>query len=323
MATFHTLPPPPDDLNRDLGFGSVVSQKSRQRLLNKDGSFNVAREGLHFLESLSPYNFLITTSWPRFLGLIVLFYLVVNLVFGADYYLCGPGEIAGMTATTPGHRFLEGFFFSVQTFATIGYGAMYPVSLKANLLVSLESLVGLLGFALATGILFARFAQPTPRILFSRQAIIAPYRQITAFQFRIANMRRHEMIQVEAQVTFTRLKEDGSGSREFIVLSLEREKVVFFPLAWTIVHPIDETSPLYGMTPEDLMKCETEFLILLSGIDDVSYQTVHTRSSYKPDEIVWGARFANLFVAPKPGGALRVDLSRLHEIERARLPPAV
>src|SRR5262249_40450783 len=114
----------------------------------------------------------------------------------------------------------------------------------------------------------------------------------------------------------------GSGDREFIVLKLEREKVVFFPLSWTIVHPIDETSPLYGVTPEGLAQCQSEFLILLSGIDDVSFQRVHTRSSYKPDEIVWGARFANLFVASKPDEVLRVDLNRLHKIERVELPPA-
>jgi inward rectifier potassium channel len=323
MALAETrTPPPADDPNRDLGFGAVVARESRKRLLNKDGSFNVVREGLTFFRSLSPYHFLLTTTWPRFLGLIVLFFLGTNAVFGLAYFLCGPGQIAGSTGVSLPAQYLEDFFFSVQTFATIGYGVMHPVGLAANLLVTLEALVGLLGFALATGILFARFAQPTARILFSEKAIIAPYRGITALEFRIANVRRSEMIQVEAQVTFARLKRDGSGNREFIVLKLEREKVVFFPLAWTIVHPIDETSPLYGLTPESLRECQSELLILLSGIDDISFQRVHTRSSYKPDEIVWGARFASLFEAPKPDGVLRVDLNRLHEIERMDLPPA-
>lgn len=323
MALAETrTPPPADDPNRDLGFGAVVARESRKRLLNKDGSFNVVREGLSFFRSLSPYHFLLTTPWPRFLGLVVVFFLVTNMVFGAAYFACGPGQIAGSTAVSLPAQYLEDFFFSVQTFATIGYGVMHPVGLAANLLVTLEALVGLLGFALATGILFARFAQPNARILFSDKAIIAPYRGITALELRVANVRRSEMIQVEAQVTFTRLKRDGSGNREFIVLKLERERVVFFPLAWTIVHPIDETSPLHGLTPEGLRECQSELLILLSGIDDISFQRVHTRSSYKPDEIVWGARFANLFVAPKPDGVLRVDLNRLHEIERVELPPA-
>ena len=310
-----------DDPNRDLGFGSVVARESRKRLLNRDGSFNVVREGLSFFQTLSPYQYLLTTSWPRFLGFIVLFYLVTNLVFGLAYFACGPEQIAGSNATNLHSQFLEDFFFSVQTFATIGYGGMHPVGLAANLLVTLESLVGLLGFALATGILFARFSQPTAKILFSRNAIIAPYRGITAFEFRIANARANEMIQVEARVLLSRFKRDGSGNREFVNLKLERTQVVFFPLAWTIVHPIDEQSPLWGATHEDLKDWDAEFLILLSGIDETFSQTLHTRSSYKAHEIVWNARFADLFNDPKPDGTLSIDVGRLHQIEKA-LPPA-
>jgi inward rectifier potassium channel len=321
MITHPTPTPPPDDPNRDLGFGAVVARESRKRLLNRDGSFNVVREGLSYFRSLSPYHYLLTTSWPRFLGMVVLFFLVTNAVFGAAYFACGPGQIAGSSAVTLPAQYLEDFFFSVQTFATIGYGAMYPAGRAANVLVTLESLVGLLGFALATGILFARFSKPTARILFSEQAIIAPYRDITAFELRVANMRRNEMIQVEAQVLLTRFRLDGSGNREFLPLKLERDKVVFFPLAWTIVHPIDEASPLYGATPEDLEAWDAEILVLFSGIDETFAQTVHTRSSYKADEIVWGARFTNLFNPPKPDGVLSIDIGRLHDFERT-LPPA-
>jgi inward rectifier potassium channel len=322
MALAETrTPPAADDPNRDLGFGAVVARESRKRLLNKDGSFNVVREGLSFFRSLSPYHFLLTTSWPRFLGLVVVFFLVTNMVFGAAYFACGPGQIAGSTAVSLPAQYLEDFFFSVQTFATIGYGVMHPVGLAANLLVTLEALVGLLGFALATGILFARFAQPTARILFSEKAIIAPYHGITAFELRIANIRRNEMIQMRAQVMLTRIRLDGSGNREFIPLKLEREGVVFFPLAWTIVHPIDEASPLYGATPEDLEAWDAEVLVLVSGIDETFAQTVHTRSSYKADEIVWGARFTSLFNPPKPDGVLSIDIGRLHDFERTP-PPA-
>jgi inward rectifier potassium channel len=309
--------PLPDDPNRDLGFGAVVARESRKRLLNRDGSFNVAREGLSYFQSLSPYHYLLTTTWPRFLGLVVLFYLVTNLVFGAAFFACGRGQIAGSTATSLPSQFLEDFFFSVQTFATIGYGGMRPAGLAANLLVTLESLVSLLGFALATGILFARFSRPTARILFSEHALIAPYRGITAFEFRVANARKNELVQVKAQVLLTRFKRDGGGNREFVPLKLERDRVTFFPLAWTIVHPIDETSPLYGLTGEDLIAQDAEFLVLFSGIDETFAQTVHTRSSYKPEEIVWGARFTNLFNPPKPDGVLSIDIGHLHRIEKA------
>jgi inward rectifier potassium channel len=319
MITHRSPTPPLDDPTRDLGFGAVVARESRKRLLNKDGSFNVLREGLSFFRSLSPYHVLLTTSWPRFLGLVIVFFLVTNIVFGTAYFACGPGQIAGSKAVSLPAQYLEDFFFSVQTFATIGYGAMYPAGVAANVLVTLESLIGLLGFALATGLLFARFSQPTARVLFSERAIIAPYRDITAFELRVANMRRNEMIQVEAQVLLTRFRLDGSGNREFLPLKLERDRVVFFPLAWTIVHPIDESSPLYGATPKDLEAWDAELLVLFSGIDETFSQRVHTRSSYKHHEIVWGARFTNLFNPPKPDGVLSIDIGRLHNVER--IPP--
>lgn len=318
LTETETLPLAADDPNRDLGFGAVVARESRKRLLNRDGSFNVVREGLSFLQSLSPYHYLLTTSWPRFLGLVVLFFLVTNAVFGLAFLICFD-QLAGTTATALGDRFLESFFFSVQTFATIGYGAVHPVGLAANVLVTLESLVGLLGFALATGLLFARFSRPTAKILFSEHAIIAPYRGITAFEFRVANARKNELVQVEARVMLTRFKRDGRGNREFIPLKLERDRVTFFPLAWTIVHPIDETSPLYGRTAEDLIADDAEILVLFSGIDETFAQTVHTRSSYKAQEIVWGARFTNLFNPPKPSGLLSIDIGHLHQIEKT--PP--
>jgi inward rectifier potassium channel len=309
-------PPPPEDPSLDLGFGAVVARESRRRLLNKDGSFNVAREGLGWLRSLSPYHYLLTTTWPRFLALVILFFVVTNATFGLAFFSCGPGQIAGSRAVSLGDQYLEDFFFSVQTFATIGYGGMHPVGLAANVLVTLEALVGLLGFALATGILFARFSRPTARVLFSERAIIASYRGITAFEFRVANIRHNEMIQVEAQVTLSRIRLDGSGNREFLPLKLERNKVVFFPLSWTVVHPIDEESPLWGATPQDLEAWEAEFLILFSGIDETFSQTVYTRSSYKAQEVLWGARFLNLFNPPKPDGILSIDIGRLHDVER-------
>ncbi len=310
-----------EDPNRDLGFGAVVAGSQRQRLLNPDGSFNVEREGLSPLTSLSLYHYLLTTTWPRFLGLIAVFYLLSNALFALGYMACGPDALGGVRSDTPQGRFIEEFFFSVQTFATIGYGVVYPRSLAANVLMAIESLYGLLVFALATGILFARFARPTARILFSRQAIIAPYRDITAFEFRIVNARSNQLIDLGARVQLSRFQ--ANGRREFIPLALERDQVTFFPLSWTIVHPIDETSPLWGMTEEDLLAQGTELLVLLTGIDETYEQMVHTRSSYTADEVVWGARFTNLFKPPTPDGVLSIDIGRLHDYERVELgaPP--
>jgi len=186
--------------------------------------------------------------------------------------------------------------------------------------VTVEALVGLMYQALATGLLFARFARPTASIVFSRHAVIAPYAGIPSLQFRIANRRRrNEIIQLEAQVLYTLFETDDRGGqvRRYRLLPLERNKVTFFPLSWTIVHPVDETSPLAGKSREDLEREEAEILVLLTGVDETSEQTVHARTSYRADEIVWNARFGSMFLPPGPGsGVVAVDVGRLHEIER-------
>src|SRR5579864_3984586 len=240
--------------DRDLGFGSVVSRESRQRLLNRDGSFNVARYGLGFLESFAPYHLLLTISWTGFLATVVITYFALNIVFAAAFLACGPDAIVGAGAPMLGGRIAQAFFFSVQTFATIGYGQVAPNGAAANLVVTLEALVGLMYQALATGLLFARFTRPTAVLLFSRDAVVSPYSDGQALMFRIVNRRKNEIIELEAQVLFSAMEPDGRGGtvRRYVRLPLERNKVTFFPLSWTIVHPIDGASPLAGLTAEDL-----------------------------------------------------------------------
>jgi inward rectifier potassium channel len=307
-----TTPLRDEDL-RDLGFGTVVTRESRERLLNRDGTFNVDRRGRGFLASISPYHALLTMPWRSYFGLVVTAYFVVNLCFAAAYEACGPGslEVAGARQAS----YLEAFFFSVQTLATIGYGRIAPVGMAANLLVTIESLVGLLGIALATGILFARFSRPIADILFSDYAVVAPYGEQQAFEFRIANRRTNEVLELHAAVLFSRL-EGADRTRRFYNLSLEREKVVFFPLSWTVVHPIDGSSPLRGLAHQNLVETDAEFLILLTGVDETFSQTVQARSSYKPEEVVWNAKFKDIYRRPSPGGKLSVDVGRIHEIDR-------
>jgi inward rectifier potassium channel len=310
-----------DDPDRDLGFGSVVASESRQRLLNRDGSFNVRREGMRPLESLSLYHYFLTTSWPRFLGLVISAYLVLNAAFAAVYVACGPRALQGPTtmADAGGTEFLRAFFFSVETFATIGYGHISPAGLAANIVVTVESLVGLLGFAMATGLLFARISRPTARIVFSERALVAPYRGGTAFEFRIVNARSNQLLDVECRVLFSRFPA-SDGARKFMPLELERPRVTFFPLAWTIVHPISEASPLAGLSHQDLIASNAEFLIVLTGFDETFSQVVHARSSYKAEEVVWGARFTNMFNPPTAEGIVSIDVSRLHQYQEEPLP---
>lgn len=301
---------------RDLGFGSVVADQAGRRLLNRDGSFNVRRRGLG-LGALSPYHLLLTISWPAFLGLLTAAYLGVNLLFAGLFLLCGPGALSAAAADPGMGGFGRAFFFSIETFATIGYGNIVPIGTGANLLVVIESLVGLLGVALATGIIFARFSRPRARIRFSDHALIAPYRGITAFQFRIVNERESQMLEVEAKVLFSRLvTRHGRRVREFTDLELERRRVVFFPLAWTVVHAIDDRSPLRGLTQADLVAADAEILILLTGTDEAFAQSVQARSSYRAGEIIWGARFGNLFNDPEADGRQSIDVGKLDDFVR-------
>ena len=305
-----------EDENRDLGFGAVVAGESRQRLLNRDGSFNVTREGLGLWASLSLYHSLLTMRWWKFLAVVTLSYLLTNIIFATGYMMCGTDALENSVNANLGNGFLRAFFFSVETFATIGYGNIAPVGLAPNILMTLESLFGLLGFALATGLLFARFSRPTAQIIFSKTAIMAPYRNVTAFEFRITNARRSQIIELEAKVLFARFEdENGRNVRRFYPLALERERVTFFPLSWTIVHPIDEASPIYGLTREDMLGSNAEFLILLTGIDETFSQTVHTRSSYRADEVVWNAKFRDVFNRRADAETLTIDVRRLHLID--------
>ena len=288
-------------------------------MLNRDGTFNVSREGMPFLRAFSPYHAMLTLSWPYFYAVIIAAYLVVNGLFATAFFLCGPEALGGTTSTTAAGRALDCFFFSVQTIATIGYGRISPVGVAANVLVAVEAFVGLLGFAMATALAFARFSQPRAKILFSEKAVLAPYRGMTAFEFRIINERSNQLIEVEAKVMFSRLEtHDGKKVRRFDLLPLERSKVAFFPIQWVVVHPIDESSPLRGLSREDLAASNAEFFILLTAIDETFAQTVHARSSYRFDEVVAGAKFADMY--RKTGDSTRVDMRRFHEIEDAPLP---
>jgi inward rectifier potassium channel len=311
----------PEDLARDydLGFGSVVSRDSRQRLLNRDGSFNVIRSGLGWLDRFAPYHQLLTVSWPAFLGIATACYLLLNVVFALAYLAAGADALEGPGAAMLGGPFGRAFFFSVETFATIGYGQLAPNGLIANLLVTVEALVGLMYQALATGLLFARFAKPTASVIFSSHAVIAPYNDGRALMFRIANKRRNEILQLEVQVLFTEMQADARGgiSRRYAPLPVERNTVTFFPLSWTIVHPIGADSPLAGRSVDDLRRSQAEILVLLSGTDETFEQTVHARTSYRIDEIVWNARFRSMFLPSDTRSRVAVDVSRIHDIEPA------
>lgn len=300
---------------QDLGFGQVVADQVRERLLNRDGSFNVRRRGLPWRASMSAFNSLITMSWPRFLILLTASYLVVNALFAGAYLAAGSAALTDPAEAGLGGRFEQAFFFSVETLSTIGYGHTTPAGQAGHLLMTLQALVGLLSTALATGLVFARFSRPVARIRFSRNAVVGPFEGGKALKFRIANLRKSQLIELSAKVHFSRIESSSEGRhRRFYDLALERRRVTFFPLHWTLVHPIDESSPLAGLCGEDCLAADAEVLILLTGTDETFSQTVHARSSYKAGEIMWDADFVSLLPPLDHMGPLTIDLRKLDDI---------
>lgn len=307
--------------DRDLGFGSVVSGRSRQRLLNPDGTFNVQRTGLPLLTSLNLFHTMLTMSWRKFLLLVLLLYFMSNVVFGSVYASLGPDAIIDTTTNPMANSFVRCFFFSVQTFATIGYGTIHPSGVLPNLLVTIESYYSLLANALITGVVFARFARPTAKIIFSEVAVIAPYRGIEGLMFRFVNGRSNQLIEVGIQVLFARfVNEEGRIVRRFDFLELERKRVTFLPLSLTVVHPITENSPFKGLTQEDLIATDAELLILITATDETFAQVVHTRSSYKPHEFRCGHKFVSIYNEVEDGEPISIDVRKLSMTEPAEQP---
>lgn len=291
----------------DPGLGSGYSKKG-VRVINKDGSLNITRRGVIF-NYQHLFHWLIEMSWLRFFGLILLLYFVTNSLFAGVYLLAGMEHVQGFREGTPVENFFQAFFFSAQTFTTVGYGALAPTGMLTSFIASVESMAGLLGFAIATGILYGRFSRPSAQILFADQAVIAPYLDLTALMVRIVNGRSSQMMDLKAVLLMTWVEGSGSEQRRmYRSLKLERETVYMFPLTWTIVHPIDEESPLWGKNASEVADMQAEVIVLVQGYDETFSQTVHTRSSYVHTEIEWDAKFISAQTTDEDGWVtLHVD----------------
>ena len=316
-----SAPRPPHEEQGDFGLGRVLSSTRGQRMLNADGTFNVRREGLPWSQAGSVYHDALTASWPRFLAWTLAVYIGINLFFASVYVLLGPDILSGAAVDQLGGRFWQTFFFSVQTFATIGYGTIVANGITGNLVVTLEALIGLLAQALITGLLFARFARPTMSLQYSSMAVIAPFNGGRALMIRIANRRRNELIEMDAQMTLAIMDGAVAGvGRRYLPMVLDRRSVSFFPLAWTMVHPITPASPLWGMSEADLRAREAEVLVLLHGTDETFATRVSSRRSYCGDEIVWGAKFRSVFDTTRSDGRVSIDLTKLDLYDMVDLP---
>lgn len=311
-----TIADPAAQPTEDLGFGRVVAQQVRGRFLQKDGTPNSRKYGLGTQWCLRLYLKALRASWPSFLlGLLGLEFLV-NGVFALAYLALGPAALAGTEALGLSDPFLGAFCFSVGVFTTVGTGPMHAVGSTANWLVALESLIGVMSLIGVGGLLLARLTRPRPHIRFSQSAVIAPYGDGRGFMFRIVNLQPSELSDVEARVSLAWFEDvNGQRLRRFHQLELERHKVEFFSLHWTVVHPIDGTSPLRRITPERLRRSEAEFLVQVSGLDETFSTRVISRSSYLWEEVRWDGKFADIFV-PAPDGVVTIDVGRLDRIDR-------
>jgi inward rectifier potassium channel len=298
----------------ELGFGNKNYSES-VRFLNRDGSVNVKRNGIGKHANFDIYHWLITISWTKFIILIVNGYIFINTIFAFIYYFIGADKFGGITIGYAIENFMQLFFFSAQTLTTVGYGHIYPNSSLVSAIAAVESMFGLLGFALATGILYGRFSRPKADIEYSSQALIAPYSDHKAFMFRIANQKQNELIEIECQLALA-INNPKSKKRDFHFLDLERQKINFLPTSWTIVHPINEVSPILSLTETDLATCDAEFIILIKAINDTYSQTVYSRMSYKPSEIIWNAKFVPLKTNPVGNGTISMNLKDIHLFEK-------
>lgn len=298
---------------KNSGF-STIAQPKGTRLLQKNGQFNVFKSGLTFSERFSLYHWITNVHLVAFLAVLLAAYFIINLAFASIYTYLGFEALAGID---PSHNlFAEAFYFSCQTFTTLGYGRVNPLSGSANLVSSLEAFLGIIWFALITGLVYGRFSRPHAKIIYSLNSIIAPYLTHKALMCRIANPKNSQIINIQAKMIFSIAETvDGNPKRMFYTLKLEIDQVSLLTTSWTIVHPIDESSPLNSLTEIDMQEGEAEILLMVQGYDETYAQEVHSRTSYTADEIVWNAKFYPI-LGKAINGKIMVELNKLSAFEK-------
>lgn len=309
-----TRPRPSIKTNNDTGFGSNANNYGG-RFINRDGTFNLRKEGVPLFKRLSIYHKMLNMPRWKFAVSILGFYIVINILYSVIYFIIGPSQLTGIIGQTPWIKFKELFFFSTETFTTVGYGRINPIGDGANIVAAFEAMNGFLSFAVVTGLIYGRFAKPKSFLTFSRHALIAPYRDMTALMFRFANFKdNHILTNVEIKVSLAlRIEENGETRYKFYDLSLERHKIDSLPMNWTVVHPIDENSPIAGFTEEDMRNADAEVYVLINGFDDVYSCYVLQRTSYVYKEMKFGAKFIPMYRESDDGNTTILEMHKLHD----------
>lgn len=307
----------------NTGFGTN-STSTGGRFINKDGKPNVIKKGMGILDRYSWYHTMLGMKQGKFLLLIFLVYITANLFFASIYYLIGINHLAGVNTGSSWKNFTEVFFFSAQTFTTVGYGRISPVGFTASAVSTFEAFLGLLSFAIATGLFYGRFSRPQAFLKFSNNALIAPYKEGTAFMFRLSPYKNNNLSEVEVKVTMAiTSEENGKLTDKFFNLDLEFSKINGLALSWTIVHPIDDKSPFYSFSKEDIANTDIEIIVFVKAFDEVFSNNVVTRTSYVSSEIVWGAKF-NMMYHPNDDKLKTIlDLDKINDYNLVTLPEPV
>ncbi len=306
--------------NTETGLGTNTAL-SGGRFFNNNGSANIDITGLPFWKRLNIYHSLLTMPSWRFITVIFLFFGITNLVFACIYLSIGIDHLGGMVASTDAERFGEAFFFSAQTFTTVGYGRINPIGFSASLTASMEALIGLMSFALVTGLLYGRFARPKAYIKYSSKALFVPFKEGIAIMYRMVPFTKNYLVNVEVKITLAmRVEEDGVIKNRFYNVPLEIAKATTMTASWTLVHMINEESPFAGYSKEDLKTAQAELLVFVQGFDESFSNTVISRASYAYDDLVFGAKFRPMFHPNEDNTRTILHLDRLNDYDIVELP---
>jgi len=298
---------------KSSGFGSKIDHQP-ERFINYNGSVNVKKIGLSFFDHFSVFHFLVTINWLTFNSLVIASYLLANIFFGLSYWIIGIDEI-GIKHDTAIEELMESIYFSAQTFSTVGYGRANPGSHLANIVAFSEMLVGMMYLALAAGLLFARFSRPVAKIVFSQKTLIAPYNEGKGVMVRLSNAKSNLLLEVEVKLLLVmNVMEKGKELRKFYDLKMEMSMINMLALTWTIVHPIDEASPLFNFDKDGLDKSKAEFMVLVKGYNNTLSQQVHSRTSYKYYDVEWNAKFSPIF--EYKNGHTIVPVNKISQFEK-------
>lgn len=296
----------------NTGFGNQANIQG-SKLIKNDGTFNVTIKGLPFSQRLNVFHDLITMPWWKFNLVVFVTYVILNTLFALLYLGVGMDQIEGDRGLTTFDQFWDAFFFSAQTLTTVGYGRENPIGLYANFVSAFECLIGLMSFALMTGLLYSRFSRPVAKLVKSENMLLAPYKDGKALMFRLANKRNNQLIECEVEVMLAlNVIESDKEFRRFFPLGLERKKINTLALSWTIVHPIDDASPLHEVNLHELNDANAEIIVLFKAFDDTYSQHVHTRYSYKWSELIVDAKFSPMYKQTTDGSGTLLYLDKIN-----------